>query len=76
MDVLLNDDENLIVDSAREFLTGECSTKLVREMEADALGYSRELWGQGRGTRLAGDVHAGEGRRIEYAPGLSGAGAA
>ncbi len=44
MDVLLNDDENLIVDSAREFLTGECSTKLVREMEADALGYSRELW--------------------------------
>ena len=44
MDVLLNDDENLIVDSAREFLTGECPTKLVREMEADALGYSRELW--------------------------------
>jgi len=44
MDVLLNDDENLIVDSAREFLTGECSTKLVREMEADALGYSKELW--------------------------------
>lgn len=44
MDVLLNDDENLIVDSAREFLTGECSTKLVREMEADPLGYSKELW--------------------------------
>ncbi len=44
MDVLLNDDENLIVDSAREFLTGECSTKLVREMEGDALGYSTALW--------------------------------
>lgn len=44
MDVLLNDDENLIVDSAREFLTGECSTKLVRAMEADPLGYSKELW--------------------------------
>ena len=44
MDVLLNDDENLIVDSAREFLTGECPTKLVREMEIDALGYSTELW--------------------------------
>lgn len=44
MDVLLNDDENLIVDSAREFLTGECPTKLVRAMEADPLGYSQELW--------------------------------
>jgi alkylation response protein AidB-like acyl-CoA dehydrogenase len=44
MDVLLNDDENLIVDSAREFLTGECPPKLVREMEADALGYSKVLW--------------------------------
>ncbi len=44
MDVLLNDDENLIVDSAREFLTGECPPKLVREMEADPLGYSKTLW--------------------------------
>jgi alkylation response protein AidB-like acyl-CoA dehydrogenase len=44
MDVLLNDDENLIVDSAREFLTGECSTKLVREVEASDLGYSKALW--------------------------------
>ena len=44
MDVLLNEDESLIVDSAREFLTGECPTSLVRAMEADALGYSRELW--------------------------------
>ena len=44
MDLLLNDDENLIVDSAREFLTGECPTTLVRAMETDALGYSRELW--------------------------------
>ena len=44
MDILLNDDENLIVDSAREFLTNECPTKLVRAMEVDALGYSKELW--------------------------------
>ncbi|MBM3342387.1 MAG: acyl-CoA dehydrogenase family protein [Betaproteobacteria bacterium] len=44
MDVLLNDDENLIVDSAREFLTHECPTKLVREMETDPLGYSKTLW--------------------------------
>lgn len=46
MDVLLNDDENMIVESAREFLNAECSTKLVRAMEADALGYSKELWGK------------------------------
>lgn len=44
MDVLLNDDENMIVDSAREFLTGECPPKLVREMEADPLGYSKAMW--------------------------------
>ncbi len=44
MDVLLNDDENLIVDSAREFLAGECPTTLVRAMETDPLGYSKELW--------------------------------
>jgi len=44
MDVLLNDDENLIVDSAREFLQGECSTALVRAMETDPLGYPKDLW--------------------------------
>ena len=35
MDVLLNDDETMIVDSAREFLDGECPTTLVRAMETD-----------------------------------------
>lgn len=44
MDVLLNDDESLIVNSAREFLDGECPTKLVRAMETDPIGYPRELW--------------------------------
>ena len=44
MDVLLNDDENLVVDSAREFLTNECPPKLVRAMEADEVGCSKELW--------------------------------
>jgi alkylation response protein AidB-like acyl-CoA dehydrogenase len=44
MDVLLNDDENQIVDSARQFLDGECPPALVRAMEADALGCSKELW--------------------------------
>src|SRR5690606_6293467 len=44
MDVLMNDDERMIADSAREFLEAECPTTLVREMEADPLGYSKELW--------------------------------
>ncbi len=46
MDVLLNDDESQIVDSAREFLAGECPTTLVRAMETDPLGYSKDLWGK------------------------------
>jgi alkylation response protein AidB-like acyl-CoA dehydrogenase len=44
MDVLMNDDERMVADSAREFLEAECPTSLVRAMEADPLGYSKELW--------------------------------
>ena len=44
MDVLLNDDETMIVDSAREFLDGECPTSLVRAMETDPLGYPKDMW--------------------------------
>ena len=46
MDVLVNDDERVIAESAREFLEGECPTTLVRAMEADPLGYSKDLWGK------------------------------
>src|SRR5690554_143670 len=44
MDVLLNEEERMIVESAREFLEGECSTDLVRAIETDPSGYSKELW--------------------------------
>jgi len=44
MDVLLNEEEEMVRTSAREFFEGECDTDLVRAMEADSLGYSRELW--------------------------------
>jgi alkylation response protein AidB-like acyl-CoA dehydrogenase len=44
MDILMNDDERMIAESAREFLDGECPTTLVRAMEADPAGYSKELW--------------------------------
>ena len=44
MDVLLNEEEQLVASSAREFLEGECSTTLVRKMEKDPLGYPPDLW--------------------------------
>lgn len=44
MDVLLNEEERMIVESAREFLEGECSTDLVRAIETDPSGYSKDLW--------------------------------
>ena len=44
MDVLMNEDEQMIADSARQFLEGEVSTKLVREMEKNELGYPKDLW--------------------------------
>jgi alkylation response protein AidB-like acyl-CoA dehydrogenase len=44
MDILMNDDERMIAESARQFLEAECPTTLVRAMEADPLGYPKELW--------------------------------
>ena len=44
MDVLLTEEEKMVATSAREFLEGECSTTLVREMEENPLGYPPELW--------------------------------
>ncbi|MHB8574252.1 MAG: acyl-CoA dehydrogenase family protein [Dehalococcoidia bacterium] len=44
MDVLLNEEEELLKRSVREFLASECPTSLVRVMETDALGYPPELW--------------------------------
>tara|TARA_B100000029_G_scaffold173814_2_gene170527 strand:+ start:5954 stop:7132 length:1179 start_codon:yes stop_codon:yes gene_type:complete len=44
MDVLPNEEEQMIRNSAREFFEAECPTSLVREMEKDDQGYSRELW--------------------------------
>jgi len=44
VDVLLTPDEEMLRDSAREFLQAECPTSLVRMMEKDAMGYPVELW--------------------------------
>ena len=46
MDLSLNEEQQLLQDSARDFLRQECPTTHVRTMEDDATGYSPELWRQ------------------------------
>ena len=46
MDVLLNEEEEMVKNAAREFLEGECSPSLARAMEKDDLGYPPALWHQ------------------------------
>ncbi len=46
MDVLLTEEEEMLKNSAREFLEAECSPELAREMEKDDLGYPPQLWKQ------------------------------
>lgn len=43
MDFDLNEDQELLKKTAREFLTAECPARLVREVEKGS-DYSRELW--------------------------------
>ena len=44
MNFSLNEEQEMLRKSAREFLERECPKKLVREMEQDEKGYSPELW--------------------------------
>ena len=44
MDTLLNEEELMVKNSAREFLEAECPPALVRDMERDERGYPAELW--------------------------------
>lgn len=44
MDVLLNDDEAVIRETAREFLAAECSPTLVRRIEKGPKAYCPDLW--------------------------------
>lgn len=44
MDLRLSEEQELIKTSAREILEAECPLDHVREMAADATGYSVELW--------------------------------
>jgi alkylation response protein AidB-like acyl-CoA dehydrogenase len=44
MDLSLNEEQQLLQDSARDFLRQECPPTHVRAMETDDIGYSPELW--------------------------------
>ena len=46
MDLGLNETQQMLKNSAREFLDAECPDTLVREMEEDERGYTPELWGK------------------------------
>lgn len=54
MDVLLNDEEKMMRETARTFLEGECTPALVRAMEKDPEGYSPELWKKAAGLGWQG----------------------
>ena len=44
MDLGLSETQQMLKNSAREFLAQECQPTLVREMEEDAKGHSPQLW--------------------------------
>ncbi len=44
MDLGLNEAQQMLKNSAREFLEAECPYAYVREMETDERGYTPELW--------------------------------
>ena len=46
MDLSLNETQQMLRNSAREFLAQECQPGLVRAMEGDERGYPPELWRQ------------------------------
>jgi alkylation response protein AidB-like acyl-CoA dehydrogenase len=46
MDLSLTEEQQLLQDSARDFLRQECPTTHVRAMEEDETGYSPALWQQ------------------------------
>lgn len=44
MNFHLNEEQRMLKESARGFLSDRCTSDWVREMEADDLGYSKKLW--------------------------------
>jgi alkylation response protein AidB-like acyl-CoA dehydrogenase len=70
MDVLLNEDEEMLKNSAREFFEQECPPALVRAMEEDEHGYALDLWRKivdlGWLAYALPEAYGGEGAPIEH----------
>ena len=70
MDVLLNEEEEMVKNAAREFLEGECPPSLARAMETDDLGYPAELWRKMAQLGWLGmslpESHGGQGLPLTY----------
>ena len=65
MDMGLTEIQQMLKSSAQEFLSRECPTTLVREMEEDERGYPDDLWRQMAGLGWTGvpfpEVYGGTG---------------
>jgi alkylation response protein AidB-like acyl-CoA dehydrogenase len=46
MDVKLSEEQIQLRDTARKFMTDECTPDFVREIEKSELGYSKSMWTQ------------------------------
>ena len=46
MDLSLDETQQMLKNSARDFLSRECAPEIVRAMEKDERGYSTDLWDQ------------------------------
>jgi alkylation response protein AidB-like acyl-CoA dehydrogenase len=70
MDLVLNEEEQFIKKTAREFLEAACTTKLIRAMEDDPLGYPADLWGKIADLGWLGmalpEKHGGQGLPLSY----------
>ena len=54
MDLGISEVQQMLRNSAREFLSQECPLTLVREMEEDSRGFTDELWGHVAGLGWTG----------------------
>jgi alkylation response protein AidB-like acyl-CoA dehydrogenase len=70
MDVLLNEEEQMLKNLAREFLEKECPPDLARAMETDDLGYPPALWRKLADLGWLGlalpEAHGGQGLPFSY----------
>jgi alkylation response protein AidB-like acyl-CoA dehydrogenase len=68
MDLGLNEEQEMLRESARGFLQRECPKKLVKELDESDEGYSRELWRKMAGLGWMGLVfpekYGGSGRNF------------